>query len=202
MDDTKPSASAAKSRAPRKELMPLFQVQAKLVALACIPLVLACLIVSFLQTYFFLTSVRSSASLDRAFAKEFVSTASYVAVITLLILVPTLALIIVWVSHRIVGPMKRLESRLAMIAQGRIKGAFSFRDGDELMFVSDAVSRMEKGIHERLIALRQEVGRVEQVVAQLKSESSGGAAGRLDDLSQATEDLRARADAFELDEPL
>ena len=142
------------NRPARKELLPLARTQLKLVTIVCLPIVLACIVVTALQLYFFITSVRPDMSLESEFAREVVPTAIWIAAITLLVLVPTFILVTVWVTHRIVGPMRRLSARLERIAEGRIGAGFHFREGDELTFVADAVAKMEDSLRERLEACR------------------------------------------------
>jgi len=141
-------------RPPRKELLPLARTQLKLVTVVCLPIVMACIVITALQLYFFITSVRPNMSMESEFARQVVPTAIWIAAITLLVLLPTFVLISVWVSHRIVGPMRRLSARLERIAEGKIGAGFHFREGDELTFVADAVVKMEDSLRERLEACR------------------------------------------------
>ena len=95
-------------RPKRKELLPLARTQLKLVTLVCLPIVLACVMVTVLQLYFFITSVQSDMSLESDFARGIVPTAIGIAAITLFVLVPTFIAVTIWVTHRIVGPMRRV----------------------------------------------------------------------------------------------
>ena len=142
----------ADNRPQRKELLPLARTQMKFVTIVCLPIVLACVVVTALQTYFFVTTLQPNMTAQPEFVAKVIPTAIWIAAITLLVLVPVFILIAIWVSHRIVGPMRRLEARLKEIGDGRIRGGFHFREGDELTFVADAVAGMERGLIERLEA--------------------------------------------------
>ena len=148
-------------RPQRKELLPLPRTQLKLVTVVCLPIVLTCIIVTALQLYFFITSETPNMSLENEFAQRIVRTAIYIAAITLLVLVPTFILVSVWISHRILGPMRRLSARLERIAEGKIGTDFHFREGDELTFMADAVVKMEDSLRERLEACRSAEGEAE-----------------------------------------
>ncbi|MFH1574653.1 MAG: hypothetical protein ABIG68_11760 [Acidobacteriota bacterium] len=139
-----------KKRPLRRELLPLAKLQLKLVTLVCLPIVLTCIIVTVLQTFFFITSVQPRLAAHGEFSRQIIMTAIRLAAIPLLVMVPILALAAIWASHRILGPMRRLETRLKAIARGCIGRGFHFRLGDELTFVADAVAEMEDGLRERL----------------------------------------------------
>ena len=189
----------------RKEIMPIARVQLKLVAVVCIPIVLTCLIVSLWQTYFFLTSVGSYRVLSTEFAQELIPIVIYIGLITLLVLIPVLVLVVLWISQRIVGPMRRLEARLKGITQGRTTGPFGFREGDDLAFVGEAVAEMEKSIRERLLLCRSALRRLEQCVNRVQSENVQDE-GREEirepsaELAEAVADLRSQIDAFGLND--
>ena len=125
-----------KQRTPRKELMPIFPTQLKVVTLVCLPLVLGCIIVSILQTYFFLTSLQSQEALSTELAHEVMSSSVLITAITLFVMVPLFILGSVWVSYRILGPLRRLARELKSIGQGQLEGGFYLRKGDELVFVA------------------------------------------------------------------
>ena len=196
-----------KGRSRRRELMPIARVQLKLVALVCVPIVLTCLIVSSWQTYFFLTSVGSYKVLSTEFARELIPIVIYIGLITLLVLIPVLVLVVLWLSQRIVGPMRRLETRLKGITQGRTMGPFGFRKGDDLAFVGEAVAEMEKTFRERLLLCHSTLRRLEQCVNRVRSEN-GQDAGREEiressaELAEAVADLRSQIDTFGLNDEM
>ena len=143
-----------KPRLARRELMPLARTQIKLVVVVCLPIVVTCVVVSVLQPYFFITSVQRDMAARSELTREVASTSLLIAVITLLVLAPVCVLLAVWVSHRIVGPMRRMEARLRAMAEGRIGRGFHFRQGDELPFVAEALASLEAVLIERIQAAR------------------------------------------------
>jgi len=178
------------NRSPRKELLPLAPTQLKLAAVVCLPLVLSCVVVAFWQTYFFLTSLRSSGALQGALARQVLITSGLIAAITLVVMVPVFFAVAVWVSYRIVGPMRRLAAELTSIGAGRVCGGFWFRKGDELAFVAEAVSDMKRGLREKLVACLEAMEKVEQAADADRNEALKGALA----------ELRARLDAFSTQE--
>lgn len=190
----------AEKRHPRRELMPLAPTQLKVVTVVCLPLVLGCLITAALQTYFFLTSLKSSGALESQFARTTILNSLLIAAITLFVMVPVFILLAVWLSYRIVGPMRRFAAELKSIGEGRLRGGFHFRDGDELVFVAQSLAEMKQQITDRLTACRDAFNRAEQATADLASDA-GAESGRLSDLQDAIAQLREQFQALELPEP-
>ena len=189
----------AEKRHPRKELMPLAPTQLKVVTIVCLPLVLGCLITAGLQTYFFLTSLKSNNALDSEFARTTILNSLLIAAITLFVMVPVFILVAVWLSYRIVGPMRRFAAELKSIGDGRLSGGFHFRDGDELVFVAKSLAEMKQQLTSRMTACRDALNRAEQAAADLTSEA-GTASGRLSELQDALAQLRDQLQNPELPE--
>ncbi len=183
-----------KDRAPRKELLPLAPTQLKIVAIVSLPLILTCVVVSFWQTYFFLTSLGAHRT---DLARQVTSTSVFICAITLLVMVPVFILVAIWVSYHIVGPMRRLAAELTSVGEGHIRGAFLMRKGDELTFVAEAVTQMEKGLNERVNACRKAVSELEEEVGKIEARNP---AGETDDLRKAVAELRTRIDGFSVEE--
>ena len=178
----------AKPRAHRREILPLKRVQLKLVAVLCLPLVLACLTIGFFNVYIFLTSIRSYKPFSSEFAQQYIPSSIYVVVFTLLVVIPLVALVVIWVSYHIVGPMRRLEGRLKAVSEGQIGEGFHFRQGDDLLSVAEGMVRMEESLNERLSSCRRALVEAEESVQRNDSAAT----------AQALADLRARLYAFQL----
>ena len=179
----------AEKRVARKELMPLAPTQLKVVTLTCLPLVLGCVVVAVLQTYFFLTSLRSTDAFTTELAQQIRTIAIQVAAIALLVMLPVCFLVAVWLSHRIVGPMRRFAAELDAVGQGRLRGGFHLRQRDELVFVAESLTSMKQQLLSRLATCREALAGADQ------------AAGKAE-LAQALAQLKERLDSFDIpDEP-
>lgn len=72
-----------------------------------------------------------------------------------LLLSLSLLLAVVLVSHRLVGPLFKVQSRIAALAQGRFDlPALKLRQGDEGQALADQVNALQAGLHARLSRLR------------------------------------------------
>ena len=180
----------------RKEKLSLARVQLKLVALVCVPLVVACSAVSYLLTYFFLSSLRSKGISQTAFAQEIIPTSIIVSAIVLLILLGACFAVSVLVGHRIVGPMRRLATRLRVMAGGQLRQGFHMRVGDDLYFVGEALAEMENTLIERLQDLREVTKQLEAFVDRQADASQNGSSRA--DLETAVIALREQLQAFDL----
>jgi hypothetical protein len=166
-------------RAPRKELMPLKRPQMKIVLLVGGVLFLTCLVVSILQTYFLLTGLHSRAGLQGEMAKEEVLITGLVALITLLVMTPVFMFIAVWVSYRILGPVRRIAREMESVGEGRLAGGFALRAGDDLTFVATSLAAMKKGLAGRVAVCREAEIAVEQAVQRVEFAASAGAQSEL-----------------------
>jgi methyl-accepting chemotaxis protein len=185
-------------RPPRKELMPIFGAQMKIVALVCIPLILTCILVSVIQTYFFLTSLTAGDRvLQTALAQQIKYLSGFIVAITLLIMLPVYVFMAIPVSYRIVGPMRRLARELQAIGDGRIGGVFAMRQGDDLTFIGHAVTDLKEGLAERLGACRAAQSKLDEAVARMDS-NTGDPKLAAAEVRQAAAELRDRLNAFEL----
>lgn len=183
----------ADNRPVRRELMPLAGPQLKIVAVVCLPMILTGVAVGGLQAYFFLTSLRNHGALESGFAREVIPLSILIGVIALLVMVPIFFLAAIWVTHRILGPLRRLPRDLQAVGQGRLGGAFILRKGDDLTFISDAVTDMKRGLCERVAACRDAQVQLENAVSKLDLAQPAQA-----DVAKATVALRANLDAFDL----
>jgi len=107
----------------------------------------------------------ATGSLKRAF----IPLSVLIAITIMLLTIPIFVFVAVWVSHKIVGPLRRLSRDLTAVGEGRIVDGFAVRQGDELVFMSTAVSEMKKGLIERLTACRNAQARLEQAMTRFES---------------------------------
>ena len=186
--------------APRKEMMPLKRPQMKIVLLVCCVLILTCIVVSVLQTYFLLTGLHSRGALQGGMGNEMWLMTGLVALITLLVMAPVFMFIAVWVSYRILGPVRRVAREMESVGEGRIGGGFTLRAGDDLTFLATSLTAMKEGLARRLAACREAENAVDQATQRVEFAASTGAGGELGpavaQLRQALAGLHAGLDQF------
>ena len=187
-------------RMPRKEMMPLKRPQMKIVLLVGCVLLLTCIIVSVLQTYFFLAGLRQRGLLQGETVNEVCLISCLVALVTLLTMAPVFIFIAVWVSYRILGPIRRVAREMESVGEGRIGGGFALRGGDDLTFLAAALGAMKEGLARRVAACQQAGHAMGQAVQRVEVAASTGAAGELSpavaQLRQAAAGLQAGLDQF------
>lgn len=188
------------NRPKRRELLSMRKVQLKLVSCVCFPLILACLAVSFFQTYFFLSSVRGKNIFDSQFAHEIIPIAIWVTAIVLFVLVSTCFMVAILIGHKIVGPMGRFSRRLKQMREGTIRTGFVFRDGDDLTFVAEEFAGFEDRLHADLRVCQEECKRLEGAVAELKGSGQPAAEKAVADIEASTAAIAERVAAYDLGE--
>ena len=185
---------------PRKEMMPLRRPQMKIVLLVGGALFLSCVVVSALQAYFLLAGVDSRIVLQGEMANEVRLITCMVALITLLVMVPVFLFVAVWISYRILGPVRRVAREMESVGEGRIGGGFALRTGDDLTFLAASLSAMKEGLACRLAACREAENAVDQAVQRVEFAASAGAGGELGpavaQLRQALAGLQAGLEQF------
>ena len=70
-------------------------------------------------------------------------------------------------SHRIAGPMYRMERSLEDMAGDDLTGNFRLRSADELKGLSESLERMGGGLRERFDGLREQAGEVDRAACSL-----------------------------------
>lgn len=83
-----------------------------------------------------------------------------VVVLALLVVVYWVAL---FISHRMGGPLYRLEAACKDLAQGRLNQRVDLRQNDQLQEMAAALNLGMSGLRERLVELRQELRELEKV---------------------------------------
>jgi len=186
--------------ASRKEMMPLKRPQMKIVLLVGCVLLLTCIVVSLLQTYFLLTSLRQRALIQGEIPNEVWLITCLVALITLLVMMPVFMFIAVWVSYRILGPVRRVAREMESVGEGRIGGGFALRAGDDLAFLAASLGAMKEGLARRVSACREAENAMGVAMQRVEFVASSGAVGELApalaQLRQAVAGLHAGLDQF------
>ena len=125
-----------------------------------------------------------------------------VALITLLVMAPVFMFIAVWVSYRILGPVRRVAREMESVGEGRIGGGFALRAGDDLTFLATSFGAMKEGLARRVAACREAGRAMDQAVQRVEFAASTGAGRELApavaQLRQAVAGLQAGLDQFKV----
>ena len=162
---------------PRKEMMPLKRTQMKIVLLVGGVLLLTCAIVSVLQAFFLLSGLRQRALLQSEIPNEVWLITCAVAVVTLLVMMPVFMFIAVWVSYRILGPVRRVAREMESVGEGRVGGGFALRAGDDLTFLAASLGAMKEGLARRVYACREAENAMDVAMQRIEFAATSGAGG-------------------------
>lgn len=69
------------------------------------------------------------------------------------------------ISHRIFGPLVRLEKELLAIGSGDLTGKLVLREKDQLTSIANSINTMTADLHVRVSAIRTEVQHLRQAAA-------------------------------------
>ena len=86
--------------------------------------------------------------------------ALYTSLITLGLLTVATIIITLFISHKIAGPMFRLEKELKEIGQGDLTKKVMLRSKDQAAELADRINHMTASLHEKVVNIRTEVERI------------------------------------------
>lgn len=86
----------------------------------------------------------------------------------LLLVTPLVALVSILLSHRIAGPVYRIEQFLKSVAQGDLSMKLRLRKGDELRDLADAINEMTSDLKNRVNKLKGLTNMAELELEKLK----------------------------------
>lgn len=88
--------------------------------------------------------------------------------ITVLVLAPVVAFIGIYFSHKIAGPIFRMERFMQDMAAGNLFSKLILRKGDELMKLSDGINRLSESMKTTILNERAAIGSLEAELGSLK----------------------------------
>lgn len=122
--------------------------------------------------------------------KAILPTVIYINLFTLGLITAATVAVVLWVSHRIAGPLFRFEKELARIRDGDLTTRIRLRSKDQMTDMARCLNEMTAGLQEKVLGIQMEA---EEILQTCRAEGmSGELAGRLQIFS---ENIRAR---FEL----
>ncbi|MFH1577511.1 MAG: methyl-accepting chemotaxis protein [Candidatus Omnitrophota bacterium] len=71
-------------------------------------------------------------------------------VVVSIIVAASTAILTLFISHKIAGPLYRLKKELSAIAVGDLAGGFSLRKDDQLQDIASSLTTMVKGLRDRI----------------------------------------------------
>ena len=118
-----------------------------------------------------------------------------------------MAILSIFVSHRIAGPVYRFERSAKVIAEGDLSLRIRLRKGDELQELADAFNQMTESLESIVFNDRKVLKRLEKVLKTLKEKletkrawSEEDKKHLLNEVENALEALKSVSSSFKLSE--
>ncbi len=84
----------------------------------------------------------------------------YINLITLGLVTIATVIVTLFVSHKIAGPLLRLEKEIKNIGEGDLTKKIEFRGNDQITELCNCINEMTKGLHEKIIDIRSDIGQI------------------------------------------
>ncbi|MBI5187783.1 MAG: hypothetical protein HZA07_01740 [Nitrospirae bacterium] len=91
--------------------------------------------------------------------------------ISLIIISAATVYVILFISHKIAGPLYKLEKNINEISEGNLNLYVKFREGDQVKSLGDALENMVNKLSERINAIKQtssDISKIEEKLQSLK----------------------------------
>ena len=72
--------------------------------------------------------------------------------VSVMVISPLVGFLGVWLSHKIAGPIYRMERFLGTMASGDFSGRITLRRGDEMVSLADSINRLSASLSQRVTA--------------------------------------------------
>lgn len=150
--------------------------QAKFVLRVCVPIILTAFISAFIVYHFSSQSTTTVFEHSRLIIKpttEFIKPALILGGFISIILVGIATIVIMFFqSHRIAGPLYKLESSLEKIADGDLSFDIHFRKGDEVKRLAEVFNMASKSLGSMIMGLKDESAELNSALAKMKEQGA------------------------------
>lgn len=124
--------------------------------------------------------------------------------LSVLLVSPLVAIIGIFLSHKIAGPIYRIEKFLANMATGDLSARINLRQGDELITIAEAINKMSESLKYTISGQKEQLKKVVSELEELKKVSSSRPQdvafmkNNIDRLESEINDLRRELDIYKL----
>lgn len=110
--------------------------------------------------------------------------------LSVILISPLVAVIGIFLSHKIAGPIYRIEKVLAGMAAGDLSNRIVLRKGDEMLSLADSINKLTESLKFDAVSQKERLARVLNEVDALKKAVSAGpkAAANVSDVLNMLED--------------
>lgn len=144
--------------------------QAKFILKFCL-LLLAGVIVSMALLFFFsqdtlTSSFHNSRLVIKNTGLVILPSIVYTGLITLVLLTIGTVIVILFISHKIAGPMFRFEKELREIGEGNLTKKVLLRNKDQAAELADAINEMTATLQKKVFSIQTELERIREAARQ------------------------------------
>jgi methyl-accepting chemotaxis protein len=162
------------------------EYQAKFIAKFCLILlaggVISTLLVLLLSRGTLTTSFEHGRLIVKDTAAAILPTVLLTNAITLVIVIFIAVLTVLYVSHKIAGPMFRFEKDITSVKDGDLTRQINLRKEDQFSDLSKSMNEMISGLREKILAIESEIERVRNRCKKPEEIKKEEIASRLDRL--------------------
>ena len=97
--------------------------------------------------------------------------------VNVLLIIPLIALIALYLSHKIAGPIYRVERYLSDMAAGKLTSRISFRKGDEFTSLADKINGLTDSLRSTISNQRTSLGKILTELEFIKKLADSKSAG-------------------------
>ncbi len=115
---------------------------------------------------------------------------------SLLLITPLLIVIGIFLSHRIAGPIYRMERFLGALSKGDLVNRVTLRKKDELKSLADGLNMVIDSLRDRVNAERQIADKLRATIRELEKRSAD--AGLINSLKEEISDLESSLSKYTL----
>lgn len=120
--------------------------------------------------------------------------------LTVLLMAPLVAVISLYLSHKIAGPADRMEKVLNLMAANDFRSRMVLRKGDELTMIALAINRLQDSLKKTILDQKEALDKVIGELESLKDLSRtcpNNAASIVDNINRLENELRALIREFD-----
>ena len=81
-------------------------------------------------------------------------------VVTLILITLATIVVVLFISHKIAGPLFRFEKELKIIAEGDLTQKIRLRKKDQITAMAEGLNRMTASLHNKVLEIRTEVEKI------------------------------------------
>lgn len=150
------------------------EFQAKFILKFCLLIILACAVMSglvyFLSTKTTTTSFENLRLIVKSTSDFILPTLILSSLIAITLISLATILIVLFVSHRIAGPLYRLEKSLAEIGKGNLAVDVRLRKSDEIKALAASVNNMIRNLRDPISSSQEKIKELEGQASRIKDE--------------------------------